>query len=166
MLSIIVAVAKNGVIGKDNALIWHLPNDLQYFKKLTTNHIIVMGRNTLESLPFKLPNRTHWVVTTQKDYVAPFEGVRVFHSLEEMLAAVQELSNEEVFCIGGAHFYESCLPYVDRIYRTDINHEFEGDAYFPTYDENQFVCQSEEQGTVDEKNVWPHTFRVFARIGK
>lgn len=165
MLSIIVAVAKKGIIGKDNSLIWHLPNDLQYFKKLTTNHIIVMGRKTLESLPFKLPNRTHWVVTTQKDYVAPFEDVRVFYSLEEMLAAVRELPYEEIFCIGGARFYEACLPYADTLYITDVDGEFEGDAFFPIVPEGSFTLVSEEAGIVDEQNKWNHTFKVYKKNG-
>lgn len=84
MIAIIVAKAANNVIGKDNQLIWHLPKDLKYFKELTTGHIIVMGRKTLESLPFKLPNREHWVLTRQADYVPPYEGVRVFTSVDEL----------------------------------------------------------------------------------
>ena len=91
MLAMIVARAKHNVIGKDNQLIWHLPKDLQYFKKLTTGHVIIMGRKTLESLPFLLPNREHWVVTRQTDYVPPYEGVRVFTSPEAAAAEAAKL---------------------------------------------------------------------------
>ena len=100
MLAMIVAVAENGVIGKDNQLIWHIPEDLAYFKQRTTGHVIIMGRKTLESLPFLLPNREHWVITSQLDYIPPYEGVKVFHSPEEAAQAAQDI--ELAYCIGGA----------------------------------------------------------------
>ena len=84
MLAMIVAVAENGVIGKDNQLIWRIPEDLTYFKQRTTGHVIIMGRKTLESLPFLLPNREHWVITSQLDYIPPYEGVKVFHSPDRL----------------------------------------------------------------------------------
>ena len=95
MLALIVAVAHNRVIGKDNTLIWHLPNDLKFFKEKTTGHVIIMGRKTFESLPFLLPNREHWVITRDKGFDAP-EGVRIFHSPEAAAEAVAVTVTEKV----------------------------------------------------------------------
>ncbi|KAF1683720.1 dihydrofolate reductase [Veillonella sp. R32] len=161
MLAMVVAKAKNNVIGKDNQLIWHLPKDLQYFKKLTTGHVIIMGRKTLESLPFLLPNREHWVVTRQADYKPPYEGVRVFHSPEEAVKVAEAL--EVAYCIGGAQMYESFMPYAETLYVTEIDKEFEGDAHFPTIDLNQFEVVESIAGEVDEKNPWPFSFVTYRR---
>lgn len=161
MLAMVVAKAKNNVIGKDNQLIWHLPKDLQYFKKLTTGHVIIMGRKTLESLPFLLPNREHWVVTRQADYKPPYEGVRVFHSPEAAVKAAEAL--EVAYCIGGAQMYESFMPYAETLYVTEIAQEFEGDAHFPTIDLNQFEVVESIAGEVDEKNPWPFSFVTYRR---
>lgn len=161
MLAMIVARAKHNVIGKDNQLIWHLPKDLQYFKKLTTGHVIIMGRKTLESLPFLLPNREHWVVTRQTDYVPPYEGVRVFTSPEAAAAEAAKL--DVAYCTGGAQMYESFMPYADVLYVTEIEHEFEGDAYFPTIDLNAFEVVESIPGEVDEKNPWPFSFVTYRR---
>lgn len=130
MLALIVAVADNGAIGKDNQLLWHIPEDLQYFKKLTTGHTIVMGRKTLESLPFKLPNRTHWVITRHADYEPPYEDVQVFTSVQAVLKAIPK--EEVVYCIGGAEIYKELMPYADYVYMTEVHEDFEGDVYFPT----------------------------------
>lgn len=161
MLAMVVAKAKNNVIGKDNQLIWHLPKDLQYFKKLTTGHVIIMGRKTLESLPFLLPNREHWVVTRKTDYVPPYEGVRVFHAPEDAVKAAQQL--DIAYCIGGAQMYESFMPYAKELYVTEIEQEFEGDAYFPTIDLHQFEMVESIAGEVDEKNPWPFSFVTYRR---
>ena len=128
MLAMIVAVAENGVIGKDNQLIWRIPEDLAYFKKRTTGHVIIMGRKTLESLPFLLPNREHWVITSQQEYVPPYEGVKVFHSPEQAAEAAQNL--ELAYCIGGAQVYASMAPYADRLYVTELQKAFTGDVLF------------------------------------
>ena len=117
MLAMIVAVAANGVIGKDNQLIWRIPEDLKYFKERTMGHVIIMGRKTLESLPFLLPNREHWVITSQVDYVPPYEGVKVFHSPEEVVSVAKDL--DLAYCIGGAQVYASMAPYADRLYVTE-----------------------------------------------
>ena len=128
MLAMILAVAENGVIGKDNQLIWRIPEDLAYFKKRTTGHVIIMGRKTLESLPFLLPNREHWVITSQQEYVPPYEGVKVFHSPEQAAEAAQNL--ELAYCIGGAQVYASMAPYADRLYVTELQKAFTGDVLF------------------------------------
>lgn len=160
MISMIVAKGKNHVIGKDNQLIWHLPNDLKYFKERTMGHTIVMGRNTLESLPFLLPGREHWVITNNRQYESPYEDVRVFHSIEEVLTAIP--MDQEVFCIGGAQIFKSMLPYVDRLYVTEIDEYFEGDVWFPPIPETFKKVQS-IAGVVDEKNIYPHRFDTYER---
>ena len=116
------------MIGKDNQLIWRIPEDLAYFKKRTTGHVIIMGRKTLESLPFLLPNREHWVITSQQEYVPPYEGVKVFHSPEQAAEAAQNL--ELAYCIGGAQVYASMAPYADRLYVTELQKAFTGDVLF------------------------------------
>ena len=151
MLALIVAVAHHRVIGKDNSLIWHLPNDLKFFKEKTTGHVIIMGRKTFESLPFLLPNREHWVITKNKGFNAP-EGVRVFSSPEAVVEAAKEI--DVAYVIGGAQIYEAFLPY-----------EFEGDAHFPAFDASAFTITSVVEGTVDDKNTYPHRFVTYERKG-
>ncbi len=133
MLAMIVAVAANGVIGKDNDLIWRIPEDLKYFKARTTGHVIIMGRNTLESLPFLLPNREHWVITSKRDYVPPYEGVKIFHSPEEAAQAAKGL--DLVYCIGGAKVYASMASYADRLYVTELHQSFAGDVEFHVHEQ-------------------------------
>ena len=161
MIAIIVAKAANNVIGKDNQLIWHLPKDLKYFKELTTGNIIVMGRKTLESLPFKLPNREHWVLTRQADYVPPYEGVRVFTSVDELLEATKSV--ETVYCIGGAEIYKALMPYADILYVTESDQDFDGDAVFPNIDQTKFTITRNEDGGTDEKNPLPFRFVTYER---
>lgn len=159
MLAMIVAVAQDRVIGRDNQLIWHLPKDLQYFKKLTKGHVIIMGRHTLESLPGLLPDREHWVITRSPDYVPPREDVRVFHSVEAAAKAAALL--EQAFVIGGAQIYEQMMPYADRLYVTEVDHHFDGDVYFPPIDEKLFRRVLSVPGEMDEKNPWPFTFVTY-----
>lgn len=163
MLALIVAVAKNGIIGKDNSLIWHLPNDLQFFKRTTNGHVIIMGRHTFESLPFLLPNREHWVITKNKGFNAP-EGVRLFFSPQDAYEAAKKL--DKAFVIGGAQIYKEFLPYVDRMYITEVLHEFDGDIAFPDFGNNDFVISSVVDGVVDEKNQYPHRFVTYDRRGQ
>ncbi len=162
MLALIVAVAHHRVIGKDNSLIWHLPNDLKFFKEKTTGHVIIMGRKTFESLPFLLPNREHWVITTNKGFNAP-EGVRVFSSPEAVVEAAKNL--DVAYVIGGAQIYEAFLPYVDVMHITEVDHVFEGDAHFPEFDASAFTITSVVAGTVDDKNKYPHRFVTYERKG-
>lgn len=162
MIAMIVAVAQDNVIGKDNQLLWHLPKDLQYFKALTDGHIIVMGRKTFESLPKLLPNRTHWVLTNQKDYVPKYEGARLFYSLEELLEAIKK--EEKVFVIGGEQIYRSFLPYAEKIFVTEVDASFEGDAFFPILEEKRFVRHQVIEGECDEKHPWPYRFVTYKRI--
>lgn len=130
MLSIIAAVSKNWVIGKDGKLPWRLPEDLKRFKELTTGHPIIMGRKTYESIGRPLPYRRNIVITRDMNYEAP--ECLVVHSVEEALDAANPVN--EVFCIGGEEIYKEFLPLADKIYLTKINKDFDGDAFFPVVD--------------------------------
>lgn len=161
MLSIIVAIAKNNVIGKDNKLIWHLPEDLKRFKKLTTEHTIIMGRKTFESLGRVLPKRKHIILSHNKDYVVDNENVEVVHSIDDIKKYID--SEEENFVIGGAGIYKLLLPFAKKLYITKINEEFEGDVFFPQIDENEFEIVSREIGKRDEKNDMDYEYIDYIR---
>jgi dihydrofolate reductase len=138
-LVLIAAVAKNGVIGKDNALPWHLPEDLKHFKALTTGHAVIMGRKTWESLPARfrpLPDRLNIVVTRNPGYSAP--GATVVHSLAE---AQKVGAGRTAFVIGGAELYAHALPLAQRLELTEIDAAFEGDAHFPAFDRSEW-CET------------------------
>ncbi len=154
-LSLIVAKAKNNVIGKDNQLIWHLSDDLKRFKALTMGHPIIMGRKTFESLPKVLPGRTHYVLTGNPDYEVP-EGVLLFHDVKDLLAALPEGEN---FLIGGARMYEELFPYADTLYITEIEKSYEGDAYFPDFDKAAWELTERIEGEGDI----PHAFCTYKR---
>lgn len=156
MISIIVARAKNGVIGKDNKLIWHISDDLKYFKKCTTGHPIIMGRKTFESFPNLLPNRTHYVLTRDKNYKAQDE-VKVFNDVETLVKSLPEGEN---FVIGGGHIYKAFLEKADKLYITEIEKEYEGDTYFPDIDMNEWEIEKEIES--EDKTV-PHKFVVYKR---
>ena len=128
MLSIIVAKAKNNVIGKDNQLIWHLPDDLKRFKKLTTGHTIIMGRKTFESLGRVLPERKHVILSRNKEFKIDDENVEVINDISEVKQYID--SKEECFVIGGAMIYQLLMPVCDIMYITEIDKEFDGDAFF------------------------------------
>jgi dihydrofolate reductase len=126
-LSLIVAVARNGVIGKDNRLPWHIPEDLKRFRALTMGHHIIMGRRTWESIGRPLPGRTSIVVTRDRNYSAP--GAKVVHSLADAVAACA--GDDEAFVIGGAEIYREALPQAERIYLTEVLADYPGDVWFP-----------------------------------
>ena len=128
MLSIIVAKAKNNVIGKDNKMIWHLPEDMKRFRKITENHVIIMGRKTFESLGKVLPNRKHVVMTHSKDLRINDENVEIVNSIDELKKYID--SDEECFLIGGAMMYNLLMPYTNKIYMTELDKNFEGDTVF------------------------------------
>ena len=136
MLSIIVAKAKNNVIGKDNKLLWHLPKDLKRFKELTTGHTIIMGRKTFESLGRVLPNRKHIVLSNNPDFKVKDENVKIVHSIDEIKTYIDD--KEENFVIGGAMIYNLLMPYVTKMYITEIDKDFEGDSVFPPVDLNKW----------------------------
>ena len=133
IISLIFAMDERNGIGKDNRLPWHLPADLQFFKRLTTGHSMIMGRKTYESIGRPLPNRTSIVITNQKSF-RPAEGVVVKHSLKDALDYAQGSGETEVFIIGGASVAKEVLHKADRFYLTRIHHEFDADVFFPEFD--------------------------------
>ena len=158
MLSLIVAVAQNGVIGDRNALLWHISEDLKHFKALTSGHPVVMGRKTYESLGRPLPNRTNVVISRQE---LEIPGCRVVHSLDEALALFP--GDEEVFILGGAQIYAEALPRADRFYLTRVFHDYEGDTRFPEWDEAQWRLVSSEAFPCGREYPWPFVFECWER---
>ena len=161
MLSIIVAKAKNNVIGKDNKMIWHLPEDMKRFRKITENHVIIMGRKTFESLGKVLPNRKHVVMTHSKDLRINDENVEIVNSIDELKKYID--SNEECFLIGGAMMYNLLMPYTNKIYMTELDKNFEGDTVFPKLDENKWKEIEREEGTPDGINNFKYEFVTYVR---
>ena len=162
MLSIIVAKAKNNIIGKNNGLLWYLPEDLRRFKEKTTGHVIIMGRKTFESLGRVLPNRKHVVFTQNPDFHVDEENVDVVHSMLEIKQYIDD--EEENFVIGGAMIYSFLLPYVNKIYATEIEQNFEGDAFFPKLNPADWKETAREKGIKDEKNTLDYDFVTYERI--
>ena len=164
-LSLIVAVAQNGVIGRNNELPWYLPEDLKYFKKMTIGKPIIMGRKTFESIGKPLPGRTNIVVTRQENWSAP--GVLVVQSVEQALAIGTQFRNEqeqlaeEIMVIGGAEIYRHALSIADRVYLTKIHIDVEGDAFFPELSLDDWQKMSETEG--DPAANFKHSFLVFDR---
>lgn len=161
MLSIIVAVAKNNVIGKDNKLIWHLPEDLKRFKRLTTGKNIIMGRKTFESLGRVLPNRRHIILCNDMELNIDNENVEVLEDISLLDKYIN--SDEEHFVIGGATIYKLLMPYCNKLYITHIDEEFEGDVYFPEIDNNIWEIVEEEQGIKDEANPYDYKYVNYVR---
>lgn len=161
MLSIIVAVAKNNVIGKDNKLIWHLPEDLKRFKRLTTNHNIIMGRKTFESLGRVLPNRKHIVLCNDAELNVNDENVNIIDDVSKLDEYIN--SNEENFVIGGASIYKLLLPKTEKLYITKINQEFEGDVYFPEIKADEWKIIEREKGLKDDKNPYDYEYVTYVR---
>ena len=161
MISIIVAVAKNGVIGDKNSLLWHISEDLRFFKRTTSGHPVIMGRKTYESLGRPLPNRENVVVSRTADSI---EGCTVARSLKEAVAMFP--AEEEVFIIGGAQIYALALDIADRFYLTRVEHEYEGDTSFPAWDESAWRLLSREEHERGEKYPYPFAFEVYERIEK
>lgn len=160
-ISTIVATAKNNVIGKDNDIPWYLPADLKYFKKITLDHHIIMGRNCYESIGKPLPKRTNMILTRNPFYLV--SNCYVLHSLEEALQIAEENGEEEAFIIGGAQIYELGMKYTDKLYLTEVDLEVEGDIIFPELNMDEWELLSEETHQADEKNEHNYTFKVFQK---
>lgn len=157
---LIAAVAEHNVLGKDNAIIWHLPDDFKHFRTLTSHHYIIMGRKTFESFPKPLPNRTHVIITRQKDYVVP-ENCMVAHSLDEAIAITKK--EEQVFVIGGGEIYNLALPIADQLELTQVHASFEGDAFFPEFSTSDWQLVQENYHPQDEKHAYAFTFQTYIR---
>ncbi|NHM05806.1 dihydrofolate reductase [Flavobacterium sp. CYK-4] len=161
MIILIAAVAENLALGKNNELLWHLPDDFKRFKQLTTGHYIIMGRKTFESFPKPLPNRTHIIITRQKDYLVP-EGCFVVASLAEALAMVPE--NEDTYVIGGGEIYQLALPEADAIELTKVHASLPADTFFPEVDLKHWKLIASKYHPKDEKHQYDFTFETYLRI--
>ena len=161
-ISMIVAMGRDNVIGKQNKMPWDLPADLKYFKDVTLGHPVVCGRKTLESMGGPLKGRRNIILSRNKDY-KPDCDCEVVHSVDEVLQ-LSSASNEEVFIIGGAEIYKMFLPYANKLYITTIDQDFEGDTFFPEISEDEWSQVSVKEGQRDEKNPYHYQFRVFQRI--
>jgi dihydrofolate reductase len=159
MIILIAAIAENSALGKNNELLWHLPKDFKRFKEITSGHYIIMGRKTFESFPKPLPNRTHVIITRQKDYVC--EGCIVVQDLEKALAVCPK--NEDVFIIGGGEIYSQSIHLADQLDITRVHHSFEADVYFPEIDPTIWKLISEEVNLKDEKHRYDYSFQTFVR---
>ena len=160
-LSIIVAIAQNGAIGKDNDLLWHLSGDLKRFKALTTGHPVVMGRRTWESLPKRpLPGRRNIVFTQTHDYEAP--GAEVVHSVNGLFKALKD-TDDEVFVMGGAAIYRLLLPFTNRLYVTQVYRDYDADVFFPTIDHSEFTMTSISEPLFDEQSGLDYAYEEYHR---
>jgi dihydrofolate reductase len=158
-ISLIVAMAQNGVIGRGNALPWHLPEDLKHFKATTMGKPMLMGRKTFESIGRALPGRLNLVLTRDPGWSAP--GASVVHSVEQALARAGE--TEELMVIGGAEIYRLVMPFARRIYLTHVQADVPGDAFFPAFDPTQWVGVQCDAQPADERNSYAMTFVTLER---
>ncbi|KRD10956.1 diacylglycerol kinase [Flavobacterium sp. Root901] len=159
MIIMIAAVAENNALGKNNELVWHLPNDFKRFKALTTNHHIIMGRKTFESFPKPLPNRVHIVITRQKNYNP--EGCIVVDSMEKAIELCPK--NEDSYIIGGGEIYNLGLPFADIIEITKVHHTFDADAFFPKINKSEWQLVESEENFKDEKHLYDYTYETYIR---
>ena len=159
MIIMIAAVAENNALGKNNDLLWHLPNDFKRFKEITSGHHIIMGRKTFESFPKPLPNRTHVIITRQKDF--KYEGCIVVQNLEKAISVCPK--DENLFIIGGGEIYQQSISFADQLDITRVHHSFEADVYFPDIDPEIWELSSETFHSKDERHLFDYTFQTFVR---
>ena len=159
MIVMIAAVAENNALGKNNELVWHLPNDFKRFKTLTSGHHIIMGRKTFESFPKPLPNRTHIVITRQKDYCP--DGCIVVDSIEKAIAICPK--NETSYVIGGGEIYTLGLDLTDKIEITKVHGNFESDVFFPEINLAVWKIAASEFNAKDERHLYDYTYQTFVR---
>lgn len=160
MITMIAAAAENNELGKDNGLVWHLPDDFKRFKKLTSGHYIIMGRRTFDSLDKPLPNRTNVVITRNKNYKK--EGAIIVHTMEEALKISEE--DSQPFIIGGGEIYKMGLPVADKIELTRVHGTFDdADTYFPEFSKEKWKLISEVEHGKDEKHKYSFTYETWVR---
>ncbi|RLD64422.1 MAG: dihydrofolate reductase [Bacteroidetes bacterium] len=159
-ISIIVAIAENYAIGKDNELLWHISDDLKRFKKLTSGHTVIMGQNTFDSLPNgALPNRKNIVISFNKDLKIP--GCIMAYSIEDAIKKCD--TNEEVFVIGGGSIYKQFLEIADKIYLTLVHENFEADTFFPKIDSNKWSIIEQDDFIADDKSKYAYSFITYVK---
>ena len=161
LVSLIVAMDQNRLIGAGNKMPWHLPADLRHFRQTTLGKPVVMGRKTFESIGKPLPGRRNLVVSGNRGFVAP--GCEVSHSLGDALSACE--AAVEVMVIGGATIYTQALPRADRLYLTTIEHAFDGDTYFPQWSQAEWTLESQERHKRSPEVPWAYSFSLFCRLG-
>ncbi len=161
MVSFIVAMDKNNVIGFHNKMPWHLPNDLKFFKDTTTGHTIIMGRKTFESIGRVLPNRKHIVLTKSNEDLP--KGIEVFNSIDQVIELNEQNPDEELFIIGGGNIFKQLLPHADRLYVTLIDETFEGDVFFPKISSCEWKLISKEKGDKNTSNPYDYYFLEYIR---
>jgi dihydrofolate reductase len=164
LISAIVAMAENRVIGKNNQLPWRLPADLKHFKAITTGHLILMGRKTYESIGRPLPNRLNVIITRDNTLQAP--GCVVVTSFEEALQQAASAKQHEIFIIGGASVYQQLLPYVQRLYLTIIHDVIDGDTYFPLLNQEDWQEIERKPHTREAENPYDYSFLIWDRISR
>ncbi len=169
ILSLIAGIGKNGELGKDNKLLWTLPTDMKFFRETTSGHPIIMGRKTFESIGRPLPKRRNIVITRDTSYgqdlPAQTGGIEVVHSIEEALALFAN-TDEEVFCIGGAEIYNLSFNLADKLYITEVDQEFEADAFFPRIHSETWQEISRDHHDADAEHMAAYTFVTYVRIAK
>ena len=161
-ISCIVAVAHNNVIGKDNQIPWHLPADLKYFKKVTLNHHILMGRNCFESIGRPLPKRTNVIITRDMYYTV--SNCLITHSIPEALSLAEQNGEEEAFIIGGGEIYKQTMSLWDTLYLTQVDLQVEGDVFFPELNLDHWKLTHQEDHLKDEKNSHDYSFMTYEKI--
>lgn len=163
MIILIAAIGENNELGKDNGLLWHLPNDFKRFKKLTSHHFLIMGRKTFESLPGALPTRVHIVLTKNRKYGK--EDAVVVYSMDEALQKAK--SKKDVYIIGGGEIYKKGLKIADKMELTRVHSEFpEADTFFPDFSKDEWELVSEEKHEKDEKHKYDYTYETWIRKKK
>ena len=159
--AIMVAVSSNGVIGKNNDLVWHLPADLKHFKETTSGHYVIMGRKTYESMGTPLVKRLNVVVTRNPQYFV--EGVVVMPGLEQAIKFAESQGQEMAFILGGGNIYQQAMPLVDRLYITEVHAGFDGDTFFPKIDPEKWQETQRKDFDADELNQYPYSFVEYRR---
>jgi len=161
IISFAVAASENNVIGKNNQLLWSLPNDMKFFKNTTWGMPVIMGRKTFESLGKPLPGRTNIVITRQKAWTA--DGVIVTASLEDAIQAAATTDANEAFVIGGGEIFKQALPITDKIVLTRVHTIIEGDAFFPELDPEQWEMEWHQDFNADEKHAYAYSFQIWRK---
>ena len=168
VVSLIAALTRNRVIGRNNDLPWHLPDDMKFFMNTTTGHSVIMGRKNYESLPPKfkpLKNRFNIVLSSQASYHAP--GATVVSSWDQALAkAIEATDKDEIFVIGGARIYQLALPHAGRLYLTEIDTTLDGDTFFPSFNKSEWIEKSRTHHAQDERHLYPFDFVIYERSVK
>ena len=161
MISLVVAVSENNMIGKNNQLLWHLPNDLKFFKNTPWGGVVIMGRKTFESVNKPLPGRTNIIITKQPDWNA--ENVIVASSISDAIQKAKDLNFKEIFIIGGGEIYKESLSLADKIYLTRVHTLIEGDTFFPALQSEEWKLVSNRDFAADEKHAFDYSFQEWVK---